>query len=65
MRENVTKFVRDGEVAAEPPICSTNNNDATISEMKRVTGFLQRQDDDIDPEAFFNPVHKILRKSFS
>jgi len=60
----VTKLVRDGEVASKPSIRSTNNNYVTISELKRVTGFLQRQDDHIDPEAFFDPARKILRKSF-
>ena len=33
-----------------------------ISELKRVTGILQRQDDHIDSEVFFNPVREILRK---
>lgn len=58
----MTKLVRDGEVASKPSIRSTNNNDVTISELKRVTGLLQRQDDHIDSEVFFNPVRKILRK---
>ena len=38
----MTKLVRDGEVASKPSIRSTNNNDVTISELKRVTGLLQR-----------------------
>ena len=33
-RENMTKFVRDSEVAAKPPVCSTDDNDMSISEMK-------------------------------
>ena len=30
----MTKFVRDSEVAAKPPVCSTDDNDMSISEMK-------------------------------
>ena len=58
----MAKLVRNGEVASKPLIRSAGNNDMPISELKRVTGILQRQDDHIDPEVFFHSVRKIPRK---